>query len=95
MSVKKDGGVPGPSLRQLKDYVDQNGEDLLKDIPGLLQLRIAEDAQGPFIWLILKAPEKGKHRQWAWPLLKKGKQLRFKMKWVRRKRRKPATKDPC
>ena len=83
--------LTGSTLEQFEEYVDQNGEDLLKDFPELVKLRIAEDAQGPFIWLILKASEKEEHRQWAWPLPKKGKQLRFKMKWVRRKSEKPAT----
>lgn len=77
---------------QLEEYVDWYGDALLENFPGLLRLRIDEDIQGPFIWLLLEEPEIGQQREWAWPLLEQGKQLRFKMKWVRRKRRKPDRK---
>lgn len=94
MSSEKSARLPGPTRKQLEEYVAQHGKILLENFPGLSRLRIAEDTQGPFIWLILEEPEIGQHREWAWPLPKKGGQLRFKRKWVRRTRRKPATKDP-
>jgi len=90
LSSEKDVRLPSPTRKQLEEYVSKHGQTLLDNFPGLARLRVAEDGHGPFIWLILEEPKGGKPREWLWPLPKKGKQIRFKRKWVRRTRRKPA-----
>lgn len=85
MSSEKDAKLPAPTRKQAEEYVTQYDQILLDNFPGLVRLKVAEDAQGPFIWLIMEEPGKGENREWAWPLPKKGRQIRFKLKWVRRK----------